>query len=163
MLRKIVMATVVVIGFTGTSAFAQDTFTDEDLKTYAVVMKWAEGQKKEMGAAYNGWIKESEQIGAKKFSEMRKAHKKGELDAVEATEEEKQAFADIQAKNDEQKGKFKETFTAKIKDEIGVGLYNKLKKALKTDTDLKARYDGVMASLDEDSESEADDSGSTGN
>ncbi len=43
---------------------------------------------------------------------------------------------------------FKTTYKSKIKEEIGNGLYNKIKKAIKSDADVKTKYqviyDGIL-------------------
>lgn len=148
-MMKIAAAVVAVIALQS-KAIAQDTeFTDEDLTKYATVMKWAADEKKSMGTTYNGWIKESEAIKSAKFSELKKAEKAGTLSDVEATTEELEAYNEIQTKYSEMTAAFKETYTGKIKSDIGAGLYNKLKKALKSDENVKARYDAIYAALEE--------------
>jgi len=131
------------------SVFAQDTeVSDEDLAKYAIVMKWAADEKKSMGTTYNGWIKEKkEMIKSAKFNELRNADKANTLAEAEATEEELAAFNEIQVKYKEMTTSFKEIYTGKIKEDIGAGLYNRLKKSLKTDTDMKVRYEAILAGL----------------
>ena len=142
----------------------ETTFTDDALKVYASVMKWAEDEKANMSKTYNGWIKDNVMISAAKFNELRKAEKKEELDQVEATDDELTAYNEIQESYKAMTAEFKEKYTTKIKEEITAGLYNKLRKALKADEELKGRYDAVMAELkaaDEEAEEEpvGEDSG----
>lgn len=129
------------------SAQEEDTFTDEELTTYATVMKWAEVEKDSMGSRYNGWIQNDEAISSAKFSELRKAEKEGALETAEATEEELAAFQNIQTKYSDMTGAFKETYTTKIKEDIGAGLYNRLRKALKADEELNTRYEAIYEAI----------------
>ena len=122
-------------------------FTDDELISYATVMVWVEGEKIKMQDAYNGWIQENDSIEASKFSEMLKASRSGNLEEVEATEDELAAFNNIQAKNEQQQADFKEVFVGKIKEEITVSLYNDLSKALKKDEELKTRYQTIFDEL----------------
>lgn len=138
---------------------AQD-FSDEDLTKYATVMKWAEEQKAELGSTVRDsvsiWLDESGVLTPSLYNDLSKAKKKDALAEVEATDEELSVFNSIQERIDQKTTKFKETYTTKIKEDIGAGLYNDLRKALKSDTDLKARYQGVFDGLDADTVTEAD-------
>lgn len=132
------------------SVYAQEekpSFTDEELTNYATVMVWVEGEKDRMKNAYNGWIQENDSIEAAKFSEMLKASKAGTLADLEASEEETAAFNSIEEKNKEQQAAFKEVFVAKLKEDVSISLYNKLNKALKSDGELKTRYQTIFDEL----------------
>jgi hypothetical protein len=139
---------------------AESTFTDEELTSYATVMKWAEDQKAILSSVVTDSIKvwmEGSELTAGLYNELSKALKSGTIEAVEASENAKATFQEISMKIDDKKAVFKETYTTKIKEDIGAGLYNKLKKALKSDADLKTRYDAILAALGSSSEeSEAD-------
>jgi hypothetical protein len=63
-------------------------------------------------------------------------------------------FNEIQEKIDNKKADFKATYTSKIKEDIGAGLYNRLKKALKADIGLKTRYTTILEGLSNSSETE---------
>ncbi len=151
MIKKFLIMVFVIVGI-GSQLIAQDeevSFTDEDLTKYATVMKWAEDEKAKMGKEVGVWVKENEALSGTMYKELKAADKKGTMDDVEATDEEKAAYADIKQRTEDSKTAFKETYTAKIKDDIGAGLYNKLRKALKADEELKARYDAIYAGLEE--------------
>ncbi len=123
------------------------TFTDAELVSYATVMVWVEGEKEKMGDAYNGWIQANDSIEASKFSELLQAKRDDSLDEVEATENELAAFNSIEAKNEKQQADFKEEFVSKLREEVTISLYNDLRKALKKDDELSARYDQIFDEL----------------
>lgn len=143
---------------------AQDTFTDEELTTYATVMKWAEDEKDALSSVVRDsvgvWI-EGTELDAAMYNDLSKAQKDGSIESVEASEGQLAVFNEIQDRIEQKKTAFKETYTSKIKDEIGASLYNSLRKALKTDAELKARYKEIYANLgggDSEGEDETEDS-----
>lgn len=129
----------------------EETFTDEDLTKYATVMVWAEEEKANLGSVVSDsvsiWIEDTP-LETGKYIELSNADKNDELASVEASEEELAVYNDVQQRIEDKKANFKEVYVSKIKDEIGAGLYNNLRKALKTDEELKLRYDEVYASIE---------------
>ncbi|MEO9475624.1 MAG: hypothetical protein ABJG41_08815 [Cyclobacteriaceae bacterium] len=145
-MKKFLVGMFFSLSLVGAKAQDDVTFTDEELTTYATVMVWAEQEKKNLGSLVSDsvaiWI-ENTPLTSGKYMDLSRADKKGDLESVEASEEELTVFNEVQTKIDDKKAAFKETYVGKIKEDIGAGLYNKLKKALKNDADLKARYDAV--------------------
>ncbi len=133
------------------SAQEETTFSDDDLKKYAAVMVWAEQAQDELGNVVRDsvgiWLDESGVLDASGYNELSKASKSGSLDGTEASEEEVAVFEAIQARIEEKKDIFKETYTTKIKEDIGAGLYNDLRKALKSDDEVKDRYTVILEAL----------------
>jgi len=132
---------------------AQDEapLTDDELTKYASVMLFADTEKAKMGTVYNERIKGEELMnGGRRFKEIKDA--KGDdakLQELNVTEEELAVFNSIQEEYEAMVATFKEAYTAKIKDKevLGAGLYNRIRKELKTDADLKARYDAIFEQL----------------
>ena len=127
---------------------AQDEYTDEELTKYATVMVWAEDEKVVMTDTYNDWINNNEVLDAKVFLDIKNT--KGDsvkIADLGVSTEELVAFEMIQAKYDSMTASFKEVYIGKIKNDIGAGLYNKLKKSLKADDDVKGRYDAIYEGL----------------
>ena len=161
LMKKLSSFLLVFVGI-ATMIMAQDateeTYSDEDLTKYATVMKWAKEQQGSLSSRVSDsltiWIGEYEGFTASLYNSFSKA---ASIDEVEATDELKEAYkaiaARLDAKTETLKAEFKETYVTKIKEDIGAGLYNNLKKALKADADLKARYDSIMDSLDSEEES----------
>jgi len=126
------------------SAWAQEEgFTEEELKKYARVMKWAEMEKKKMGEEVAAMVKDSENLSGGAYKKLKKAAKTGDLSSADVTEEEIAEFRKIQEATEKRKAEFKETYIDKIKSDIGAGLYNRLNKALKSDEEVKVRYEAI--------------------
>jgi len=130
------------------SVLAQDTFSDEDLNKYATVMKWAAGEKVKMSAAVSAAVKESEVVSGAVYNKLSKAIKAGDVNSTDATQEEVDGFIAIQENTENSKAEFKIVYIEKIGSDIGNGLYNRLKKALKSDDEVKARYQAIFESIE---------------
>ena len=141
----------------GFSAMAQDTFTDEELTKYATVMKWAEDEKAKMGAEVSEAVKANEALSGTAFNKLRKAQKAGDVNSTDATAEEVAAFMEIHNQTETRKAEFTEVYKEKIKSNIGAGLYNRLRKALKSDEEVKTRYQAILDGLSEESTDESED------
>ena len=152
--------TVCLIGILA-SAFAQEerVYSDEELTKYATVMVWAEAEKGRMTGIYNEWINKNEDLGAPRFLDIKKA--KGDsvkLLEINVTEIELSAFNKVIANYDSMTSSFKEVYVGKIKEDIGAGLYNALKADMKTNEEVKKRYEAIVMGLKkESSEDESDE------
>lgn len=146
-MKNLSLITLFLLSFT--FAKAQETYSDEELTTYATVMVWAEAEKGRMSDIYNNWINNDEKVGAKLFLDIKNA--KGDslkIQELDVTEEQLAASNSILAKYDSMTSSFKEVYVGKIKGDIGAGLYNKLKKSLKSDAEVKAKYDAIYEELE---------------
>ena len=129
---------------------AQDAdITDDELKLYATVMAKIDGMKSEMKTKYNALIKDEPSMnGGRRFKELKTANgDETKLAAIGATEEEITVFNNIQAEYATMTGDFKAAYPSIIKDELGAGVYNRIKKALKTDSEIKSKYEEVVIAL----------------
>jgi LPS O-antigen subunit length determinant protein (WzzB/FepE family) len=138
----------------GTSVFSQNEFSDEDLTSYATVMKWAQDEQGRLSQTVSDAINENENLPGSVYQELKKAMKAGDVNSTDASEEEVAEFLKVQELTDSLTSNFKTVYKEKIKSDIGAGLYNNLKKALKSEAEVKARYDAIMASLKETEEQE---------
>ena len=142
---------------------AQDEapITDEELNKYALVMDYANQEKGRLKDDYNALIQADELMdGGRRFKELRAAGgDETKLAEIEATPEEIEAFNKIESANNENIATFKEAYTTKIKDkeQLGAGLYNKITKALKTDEELKSRYNIILESVQNERASAEED------
>lgn len=141
----------------GTSVFSQENFSDEDLTSYATVMKWAKEEQAQMSETVSQAINENENLPGSVYQELKKAMKAGDVNSTDASEEEVAEFLKVQELTDSLTSNFKTVYTDKIKSDIGAGLYNDLRKALKSDADLKARYEEILTSLAEEETQEGTD------
>ncbi len=132
--------------------------TDEELKGYAEVMYKVDQMKAEAKEKYVELIKGHELMQkGKRFNEIKKA--KGDeavLAELGVTEEEMAAYNEILAENDKFKVEIKEAFNALVKEDLGAGTYNKVKRQLKSDEELKVKYDEVYASVESADQPESD-------
>lgn len=131
-------------------AKAQDeaSFTDEELTKYATVMVWAQMEKEQMTETYNDWINNDETLEAARFVKIKSANGDSvKLQEIEVTDEELVAFEQIQVNYDSMTASFIDVYKGKIKEDIGAALYNRLRKAMRGDADLKARYQAVYDGL----------------
>lgn len=156
-MRKGLLMILLLVGVISVKAQDDESFTDEDLTKYATVMVWAETETESLKNIVRDsveiWLEETPLENAK-YNELSKAD---DPSSVESTEEELEAFNAIQQRIDAKKSTFKEVYVTKIKEDIGAGLYNRLKKALKSDEEVKSRYEAIFADLKEVSSESSED------
>jgi uncharacterized protein YktA (UPF0223 family) len=132
----------------------EEPLTDEELKKYALVMDYAEQEKERLKTDYNELIQAEELMdGGRRFKELNAAGgDEAKLAEIEATPEEIEVFNKIVAANNDNIAAFKEAYTAKIKDseQLGAGLYNRITKELKSDEELKSRYEAILETVQND-------------
>lgn len=137
-----------LLGMGWASQAQEETYTDEELKTYASVMIWAESETENLKSLVKDsveiWIGETV-LSASKYNELSKA--KGDYASLEASQEEIAVFNEIQNRIEAKKTAFTENYKSKIMDEIGGSLYNRLKKSLKSDEAVKSRYETIVSKL----------------
>lgn len=148
---KLIGFALIIFGSFLATAQEDNSFTDEELTTFATVMVWAELEKGRMTDSVEYWVKNNDNLSAGKYNELSKASKAGDISTVEATEEEVETFNQIQQQIEDQKASFKDVYVGKIKEDIGAGLYNRLNKALKSDEELKTRYQAIYDEILEES------------
>ena len=147
-MMKAMLLMMVAFGVGSTIAQEAPSFTEEELEKYATVMVWAEVEKGSMTETYNNWINNDESIEAARFVKLKAAKvDEAKIKELEATTEEVAAFAKIQASYDSMTSAFKEVYVGKIKTDIGAGLYNQLRKAMKSDAEIKEQYQTIYDRL----------------
>lgn len=137
---------------------AQDAgVTTEELTQYAMVSAKIDSLKAGMKSKISEAVKSNELMdGGKLYNKLNKAKgDEAKLAEIGATEEQLAAYATIQEDITAYKAEFKTQYTAVVKDEIGAGTFNKVKKALKADAAVKAQYDEIVASMSSETEEEA--------
>ena len=147
MLRKVFFAGLMAGVLSFSEGFAQTEVSDEELKSYALVMDSIDVLKEEMGVKYNDRIKSEELMdGGRRFKEIDDANgDEAKLAAANVTAEELAAYQGIKAYYDSLISDFKATYPELIKsDLLGAATYNKVKKAL-ADAEVKARYEAILA------------------
>ncbi|MBX2941377.1 MAG: hypothetical protein KF860_03450 [Cyclobacteriaceae bacterium] len=130
-------------------AVAQDdAIADEDLKKYAVAMDSIENMKTHLIETITDMVKSNEEVSASRYNELSKIiDNEAKLAEVGATEEEIAFIKSVTAKKEEETAKINEAFQSLAVDYIGAKTYNAVKKALKEDEALKAKYDAMISEL----------------
>ncbi|MEO1052198.1 MAG: hypothetical protein AAFX87_16315 [Bacteroidota bacterium] len=164
---RLAMVTLLSFGLFSVS-LAQDAVTDEELTSYAAMEDAVKQFKISKTAELKDWKTEftKEKLGSvKRYNDLKKTKgDEAKLQELEATEEEIAYLAEIKAKEDELKEGIRALKIDLIKGEngIGAGVYNKVKKALKADADLKAKLEAKMQEIEanrEATETEEDTAG----
>lgn len=125
-----------------------EKYTQEDIRKYAELMAWSDLEKENLTNTYNKWIKENEELNAPRFLAIRRTNSDSvELSNIEATEAELHAFNEIQKGYDSLIALFKELFIEKIEVDMGAKLYNSLSSDLKSDEELKSKYQRIRKSI----------------
>lgn len=154
-MKKVVLLVCLMSAIGVVCAQDEVSFSEEELTKYASVMVWAEMEKTNMTKVYNGWINNDDALEAARFVKIKSANgDEVKLQEIGATTEEVAAFTTIQTSYDSMTSAFKEVYVGKIKEEIGAGLYNQLKKSMKSNGEIKAQYQMVYDRLKEEAVAE---------
>lgn len=129
---------------------AQDAeVTTEELTQYAQVVAKIDSLKSDMKAKISEAVKSNELMdGGKMYNQLNKAKgDEAKIAETGATEEQLAAYNEIKAYIDELKGALKTQSTDAVKSTMEISAYNKVRKALRADAELKSQFDEIAASL----------------
>jgi hypothetical protein len=141
--------------FFSVSGQDSDAVTDEELKNYAVLMDSIEDMRQSLLGDMSESIKNNDQISAARYNELSKIIDDSvKLQSASATEAEIAAIKKVVANRDEGAAQIQETFKALVKDLLGASSYNKVKNALKSDAELKSKYETLLAEINKNEESD---------
>jgi hypothetical protein len=146
---------LVLVGFVfgWSTAWAQDTdgVTDDQLRKYAVAMDSIDNMRTSLMATITDMVKNNSALTAARYNELSKIITDEEkLSATNATAEEIEAVKVIIQTKDEGTAEIQSTFQSLAKDYVGAAVYNKVKKALASDAEVKSRYDTIFADVSKD-------------
>ena len=131
------------------SLFAQEQVTDEELKKYAVTMDSINDMKASLLEEIGDMVKANEGLTNARYNELSKImNDEAKLTAAKATEEEIAFMKKVAEKKNEGTAAITQTLQTMAKEYVGATSYNKVKKALATDTELKTKYQTMLAELD---------------
>lgn len=132
-------------------AATQEQVTDEELEKYAVTMDSINDMKQSLLEEITEMVKSNESITNARYNELSKiADDEAALAEAKATPEEIAFIKEVAAKKEEGTARIQETFQSMAKDYVGATSYNKIKKALESDDEVKKRYETFMDKLDGD-------------
>lgn len=131
------------------SADAQTEITDAELEKYAVTMDSINDMKESLLEDITEMVKDNEKMTNARYNELSKIiDDQAALTKAKATPEEIAFLKEVAAKKEAGTAKIQETFQSMAKDYVGASSYNKIKKALASDGDVKKRYETFMDKLE---------------
>ncbi|MDH5398110.1 MAG: hypothetical protein OEX02_08195 [Cyclobacteriaceae bacterium] len=144
------------------AAQAQDEagIADEELVRYAEVMDSIEVLKNSVGDTVKQMVADNEEVSSARYNALYKISKdETKLAEAEVTESELAFLQKVDHYKDSMTTAIKTTFSSLAKDYVGDGgrTYNKINKALKSDTDIKARYVAILEEVKERKKEEVGD------
>jgi len=129
-----------------TSAFAQEeeAVTDEELKKYAVLMDSVEAMKNNVKGALESMVENKEDMTKSRYNDLTKAgDDEAKLEELEATEDELAFIALVSTTKDSLEQALTQEFRTMAMEYVTGKVYKKVKTALKSDKEVKARYDAI--------------------
>lgn len=142
----------ILFAFFSTAAIAQDAteeqITDEELTRYAVAMDSVERMKATLMAKITDKVENNDLMVNSRYNELTKIiDEEAQLAAAKATPEEIAFVKEIGVMKDEGASVIKETLIAMVKEDVTAATYNRVTKALKSDPEVKKRYDAIFTTI----------------
>lgn len=138
--------------FTISAALAQETtVSDEELTKYATAMDSINEMSADVKIMITDMVKNGSAMTATRYNEISKIiSDETKLAEAKATPEEISFVKEVATKRDEEAAKINLAFQSLAKDYVGAATYNKVKKALASDPELKGKYDSLMTEMAKD-------------
>ena len=125
--------------------------SDEELKKYAVTMDSISDMKESLSEKIGVILKDEGNMTIARYNELSTfADDTAKLAQVKATPEEIALIKKVAEKKNEGIKEINSTFQALAKNYVGAASYNKIKKALTTDSALKSKYEVMLEELDKE-------------
>lgn len=139
----------IVAGFLSLgTANAQDAeVSDEKLEAYVIVMDSVDVMRSELSANVSEMIKTHELMDGGRVYNKIKVAAGDTVKLVEEgiTEEQLAAYGELKEEVAELQTELNETFSEMVKEMVGIADYNKIRKGLRSDAELKERYQELVA------------------
>lgn len=127
---------------------AQSEITDEELEKYAVTMDSVEDMKASLLEDISEMVEANEKMTNARYNDLSKIlDDEAALKEAKATPEEIAFLKEVAAKKEEGTKKIQQTFQTMAKEFVGASSYNKIKAQLKTNPELKKRYETQLDKL----------------
>ena len=129
----------------------EEQVTDEELKKYAVAMDSINDMKESLLEEISDIVKEDGKMTNARYNDLSKiANDPAKLAQAKATPEEIALLKKVAEKKNEGTVEINNTFKALAQEYVGATSYNKIKKALATDSELKSKYEAMLQELEKD-------------
>lgn len=153
-MRPISILLVTLIGMTALAQTPSATITDEELKRYVIAMDSINELTEQLKQTISELVKNNPNITAARYNELSKLNGDSlKLKEAQATPAELKALKEIAERRNTETMKLQETLKKLASEYVGAATYNKIRNALRTDTELKARYDALLAERKKQGES----------
>ena len=145
-MKKVLVLIVLSLGLN--YAFAQEEITDDDLKAYAIANAAVKSITSSISPMVNELIAMQEGMTGQRFKELQDTDgDAAKLQSIEAKEWEIKFLKTVNEEIEKRKDAAKEVINLMAKYAMGTSKYKAIKSGLKSDADLKSRYDVLSASL----------------
>lgn len=138
--------------FAVTVSYAQTdspAFTDEDLKRYAITMDSVDAMKANLSAVVTEMVQTNTVMSVPRYNELFKiADDSAKLVAAKATPEEIDFVKKVEARRQEEIDKINANYQSLAKDFVGVKEFNAIRKSIKENEEVKAKYETISKELD---------------
>jgi two-component sensor histidine kinase len=125
--------------------------SDEELHRYAVMMDSIDEMRITLLNEISEMVKNNDKITVARYNELSKiADNQEKLAAANATEDELAALKEIQEKKDAGTARINDAFKNLAKEYVGATAYNKIRKALKDEPEVKSKYESLLEELKAD-------------
>lgn len=148
-ITKVLMACLLMLAAVVSKAQTTEKITDEDLKKYAVTMDSVEAMQQTLRKIVSTTVQKNTVMPVARYNELFKIiDDEAKLKTTNATPEEVAFIKEINALREENIKRINATYQALAKDYVGLTTFNAIRKSLKTDQELKARYDNVSKDVE---------------
>jgi hypothetical protein len=125
------------------------SFTDEDLKKYAITMDSVKGMQTTLTGIVTEMVQKNTVMSVPRYNELFKViEDQAKLAETKATPEEIKFVKDVAAKRAEETARINATYQALVKEYVGVKAFNAIKKSIASDEAVKAKYESISKALD---------------
>lgn len=147
--RVLSLIFLLAVATTGYAQTTKPSFTDEDLKKYAITMDSVKGMQETLNETITEMVQKATVIEVPRYNELFKIiNDSTKLVAASAKPEEIAFVKEVAKKRADETAKITATFQSMAKEYVGLKAFNAIKKSLATDTALKEKYDALTKELD---------------
>jgi hypothetical protein len=148
-ITKVLIPCLFLLVAVGSKAQTSDKITDEDLKKYAITMDSVKAMQESLREIVAETVQTNTVTTVARYNQLFKIiDDEAKLKEANATPEE---IAFIKQVNDLRSvniARINTTYQALAKDYVGLKTFNAIRKSLKSDQELKARYDNLFKNLE---------------
>lgn len=154
MMKPLFFLLLTCISIAATAQAPSAGITDEELKRYVIAIDSVNELTEQLKQTISDLVKNNPNITPARYNELSKFNGDSvKLKEAQATPAELKALKEISERRNAETMKLQETLKKLATEYVGASTYNKIRNALRTDNELKARYDAMMAERKKQGES----------